>query len=45
MCLSGGESVLGRGNTKAKGWEMSLAHTLRFPYFWSQESEGKSEWR
>lgn len=32
MCLSGGKSVLGRGNTKAKGWEMNLARAFRLPY-------------
>lgn len=39
-----GESVLGEGNSKGKGWEvgMSLAYALRFPYCWSGESEGKS---
>lgn len=44
MCLPGGMSVLGRGNSKGKGWEvwMSLACAPRFRYSWIQESEGKT---
>lgn len=47
LCVWGwgvGMGVLGKGNSKGKGWEvgMSLACALRFPYSWSPgESEGK----